>query len=80
MFPENINGAFVACSALRNRNEIRGMIAPGWFIFVLVVLVLAYLSASYHHHQGYPFWRTFILAVIGFTGLGLFVFKLIIGA
>jgi hypothetical protein len=56
------------------------MISPSWFIFSLIVLVLAYLSASYHSQQGYPFWRTFILSVMGFTGLGLFVFKLLIGA
>lgn len=67
--------------AKRNKfPEIRPMISHLWFIFALVVLVMAYLSASYHSQQGYPFWCTFILSVMGFTGLGLFVFKLLIGA
>lgn len=52
------------------------MIGPGWFVFVLIVLVMAYLSASYHHQQGYHFWRTFVLAIIGFTGIGVIIYKM----
>jgi len=51
-----------------------------WVIFAAGVVVLAYLSAAYHHHQGYPFWRTFLLALMGFAGLGLFIIKLFAGA
>lgn len=54
------------------------MISPYWFLFVLVVLVLAYLSAEYHRTQGYPFWRTFIMAVIGFLGIGLLIVKMFV--
>lgn len=56
--------------------QLCAMISPGWFIFLLIVLVLAYLSASYHYKEGYPFWRTFILASMGFFGLGLMLFQL----
>jgi hypothetical protein len=47
-----------------------------WILFSLVVLLLAWLSASYHRAKGYFFWRTFIMAIMGFTGLGLLFFKL----
>lgn len=54
------------------------MIANIWFYFALIVL--AYLSAAYHRKQGYPFWRTFILAVMGFAGLGLLIVKMIVSS
>ncbi|MCF8258078.1 MAG: hypothetical protein K9J06_11005 [Flavobacteriales bacterium] len=54
------------------------MISPYWFIFVLVVLVLAYLSATYHNQQGLSFWRTFIMSIIGFAGLGLLIAKMLL--
>jgi hypothetical protein len=47
-----------------------------WIVFAVVVLLLAWLSASYHKKQGYFFWRTFMMAVLGFTGLGLLFYKL----
>jgi len=56
--------------------QLCGMISPGWFVFSLIVLVMAYLSASYHHQQGYHFWRTFVLAIIGFTGIGVIIYKM----
>jgi len=56
------------------------MIANIWLYFALIVLVLAYLSAAYHRQHGYPFWRTFILAVMGFAGLGLLIVKMIVSS
>jgi hypothetical protein len=49
-----------------------------WIIFGIVVVVLAWVSAMYHKRRGYFFWRTFILAIMGFGGLGLFILKLLI--
>jgi hypothetical protein len=47
-----------------------------WLVFAFVVVLLSWLSASYHKKNGYFFWRTFIMAILGFTGLGLLLFKL----
>jgi len=47
-----------------------------WIAFSAVVLILSWLSASYHKQKGYFFWRTFIMAVMGFSGVGLLFFKL----
>lgn len=52
------------------------MISPGWFVFILIIMVLAYLSASYHKQQGYHFWRTLVLAAMGFAGIGLIIYKM----
>lgn len=48
-----------------------------WILFGVVVVLLAWLSASYHKKQGYFFWRTFVMAVMGFAGLGLLFYKLL---
>lgn len=40
------------------------------------IIALSYLSAKYHKRNGYFFWRTFILAIIGFTGLFLIVYQM----
>jgi len=50
-----------------------------WTVFAIVVLFLALISAAYHKRRGYFFWRTFILACMGFGGIGLLVYKLILG-
>lgn len=50
----------------------------GWVIFGIAVLLLAWLSASYHKKQGYFFWRTFIMAIMGFAGLGLLFYRMFI--
>jgi len=47
-----------------------------WGIFAFAVLLLSWVSARYHERNGYYFWRTFIMAILGFTGLGLLFFKL----
>lgn len=47
-----------------------------WTVFAVLVLLLAYLSASYHYREGLPFWRTFVMAIIGFSALGLFLLKI----
>jgi uncharacterized membrane protein YdbT with pleckstrin-like domain len=47
-----------------------------WLIFAVIVVLLSWLSASYHRRNGYFFWRTFIMAILGFTGLLLLVWKL----
>jgi hypothetical protein len=47
-----------------------------WVVFAIVVLLLSWISASYHKRNGYFFWRTFIMAVMGFSGLGLLIYKL----
>ncbi|MCB9186157.1 MAG: hypothetical protein H6601_05365 [Flavobacteriales bacterium] len=52
------------------------MISKTWLIFGTVVLLFAWISASYHKRQGYFFWRTFFLAIMGFSGLGLLFYKL----
>ena len=39
--------------------------------FALIVLVLAWLVGRRSKAQGLSFWRTFIMAIIGFASLGL---------
>ena len=56
--------------------QIANFVVMKWVVFAVVVLTLSWLSASYHKRNGYFFWRTFIMAVIGFAGLGLLFFKL----
>lgn len=55
------------------------MTPVGWALFSATVLVKAFGSAAYHRRQGYPFIRTFIMAVLGFAGLGLLLFKMFNG-
>jgi len=41
------------------------------------VVFAAYLVAKRSQKQGYPFQRTFIMSIIGFTAIGLLVINLI---
>ena len=50
-----------------------------WTAFAIVVLFLALISAAYHKRRGYFFRRTFVLACMGFGGIGLLVYKLVLG-
>ncbi|MBP9151722.1 MAG: hypothetical protein KBF73_05525 [Flavobacteriales bacterium] len=47
-----------------------------WTLFSAVVLFLSLVSASYHRRRGYFFWRTFIMALMGFAGMGLLIYQL----
>ena len=44
---------------------------PRVVAFAVIVLVLAWLVGRRSKRQGLFFWRTFIMAVIGFASLGL---------
>lgn len=46
-------------------------------IFLLVVSGLALLTGYYYRSQGYPFWRTALLSLIGYIGIGLLILKLL---
>lgn len=43
---------------------------PRIIVFTLLVVGLAALVARRNAARGLPFWRTFFMAGIGFTGLG----------
>ncbi len=48
-----------------------------FFGFAAVVSFAAAISAWKGVRNGYPFWRTFILSLIGFGGIGLLVIQLL---
>jgi hypothetical protein len=48
------------------------------FVFSSIILVLAALTASKAARDGLPFWRTFIMSIIGYTGVSLIFLKLFI--
>jgi len=50
-----------------------------WMVFSAVVSLLALVSAAYHKRRGYFFWRTFIIACMGFGGIGLLIYKMVLG-
>jgi hypothetical protein len=49
-----------------------------WIWLAAMVVFLAWISANYHRRRGYYFWRTFIMAIMGFGGLGLLFYKLFV--
>ena len=53
-----------------------GVNVPRVLLFAGVVLGLAYLVGRRNKAQGLPFWRTFIMATIGLTGLGFLLVNL----
>ena len=48
-----------------------GLNLPRILLFAGCVIVVAYLVARNNQAKGLPFWRTFIMAMIGLGGLGL---------
>lgn len=50
-----------------------GVNVPRVLLFAAIVLLLAYLVGRKNQAQGLPFWRTFIMATIGLTGLGMLI-------
>ena len=42
-----------------------------------IIIVIAFVVAHNARNNGYPFWRTFIMALIGLNGVTLLFLKLI---
>jgi hypothetical protein len=53
------------------------MSRPIIFIFAALIVTVAYLIARNARHQGYHFWRTWVMSVIGLTSVVLLFLKLI---
>lgn len=47
-------------------------------IFISIILFLAFVIGLKAYQDGLPFWRTFIMSTLGFTGISLLVMKLFV--
>jgi|GEM_PF-778055 len=47
-------------------------------IFSSIILLVAFIIGLKAYQDGLPFWRTFVMSILGFTGISLLILKLFV--